>query len=172
MNPIPGHRLWASVDLSTFLFLPIGHPGDSYYHRDFPAPYVHIQPYTPSFHRFVLAQVATLRLTQAGQAQLAQNHATLAAVRDYAALAFSAADLSSATPAVLPAPDCPHLLTALADFDPTISPHLYAIECPCSAENYFQLIRPSTCRQCHAKFPSGERTPRAELVARCANEIS
>lgn len=170
MKPIPGHTLFASLDLSTFIFLPTDHPSDHYYHRSFPLPFVHLQPYTPSFHTWVKKMVAALRLTAAGQAQLAQNHATLAALQSYSALAFTPAELAAATPAVLAAPSCPHFLTALADFDPAISSHLYALACPCSAETFFQLQRPITCRACHRPFPKGESTPRAELVARCSRE--
>lgn len=170
MNPIPGHRLFASLDLSMFAFLPTAHIGDHYYHRDHPLPFVHLQTYSPSFHLWLKSQVAALRLTTQGQAQLAQNHATLAAIQSYSTLAFTPAELAAATPAVLSPPDCPHFLTALADFDPTISPHLYALTCHCSAETFFQLQRPLTCRACRKPFPKGESTPRAELVARCPRE--
>lgn len=153
MKPIPGHCLYLDLELTTFIQLPSDFlPPLSIYYHQVASSYVALQAFTPAFYVWLRAAVAQLRLTD--PAQVARNHSTLMALKSYANLRWTPAELD-VPPHIITDFDHPALLTLDPPEDGSAA-SLYSIHCPsCRADTTYPLIRPSTC-------PCGKRYPRID----------
>jgi hypothetical protein len=159
MIPLPGHDLYCTLELDTFLFLPSPSPPLYLYRPDPFTPYSILFPYSPAFHAWLRAAVAALRISD--PAQVARNHAVLMEVKEYANLKWTAAELSNANadefnPASVQSVDgfSAEDISRISAFADDCRPSLWIINCPsCGHDNGFYLSCPSSCAYCSKPFP-------------------